>query len=157
MTRSSIRLALLAAALVVAPLALQAADKHGDWHLNYAAANDEAKKSGKAVLMLFTGSDWCPPCKAQEAEIFGSAEFKAWAKDNAVLVELDFPRRKAQSDEQKKHNAELKAKYAPRGFPTVLILDTDGKEHARWVGYRKGMGTEAWIERAAEPMKEAKG
>lgn len=157
MTRPSFRIALVLAALLVAPFALQADEKHGDWHLNYEAANAEAKKSGKAVIMLFTGSDWCPPCKAQEKEIFGSAEFKAWAKEHAVLVELDFPRAKAQSDEQKKHNAELKEKYAPRGFPTVLVLDTKGNEHARWVGYRKGMGTDAWIERATGPTKKAKG
>lgn len=106
------------------------------------------KKETKPRLILtdFTGSDWCGWCIKLKNEVFNTAEFKAWAKENVILLEIDFPQGKPQSEETKKQNAELQAKYNIEGYPTILFLTVDGEKVAE-MGYMKG-GPKAWIAEA---------
>ncbi|MDF1667870.1 MAG: thioredoxin family protein [Planctomycetota bacterium] len=113
----------------------EAADK--DWLTSIKKAKAQAKKEGKLILIEFTGSDWCPPCKMLTASVLSTPKFKTWAKKNVILLYLDFPRRKPISAEQKKHNARLQKKYGIRGYPTVVIADASGKEIGRKVGGSK--------------------
>lgn len=108
------------------------------WSDNYKDTLAKAKAEKKLLLAEFTGSDWCPPCKKQAAEVFGAQEFKDFAAKQLVLLQLDFPRSKPLSDGVKAQNNELKTKFGIKGFPTVIMLDGDGKELARWVGYGGG-------------------
>src|SRR3954469_10978566 len=75
-----------------------------DWETDYAKALQMAKAQNKRVLLDFTGSDWCPPCIALRKRVFTSAEFRAYAQKNLILVELDFPRQKQQSAQLKSQN-----------------------------------------------------
>lgn len=111
--------------------------EHG-WITNLEEGIEFAKKENKAVLALFTGSDWCPPCKKLHHDVMESKEFLDYAKDNLVLVLLDFPRRPQNKLEptQAQYNNQLKRKYRISGFPSVLMLNGDGKETDRFVGYR---------------------
>ena len=80
------------------------------------------------------------------------ADFKKFAAANLILVELDFPNNKPQSEEVKKQNKELQAKYGVEGFPTLVLLDSKGKEIAKNTGYLAG-GPEAfiaWVKKAAK-------
>ena len=106
------------------------------WLTNIEKAKEVAKKEGKAVLVEFTGSDWCPPCKALKKNVFNSDEFKAYAKKHLVLVELDFPRDKSKvTKEQAAYNREQAKAFAVRGYPTVILMDADGKELTKKVGF----------------------
>jgi len=118
----------------------------GEWQTDAAKAQEQAKKEGKLVLLDFTGSDWCGWCIKFKKEVLDTKEFTEYADKNLVLVEIDFPRKKEQSDELKKANQALKAKYKVSGFPTYVVLDGDGKEVGRQVGYAKG-GPTAFIEK----------
>ena len=66
-----------------------------EWLTDLPKALDKAKAENKMVLMDFTGSDWCPPCKALHKTVLTSPEFEAYAQTNLVLVEVDFPNRQA--------------------------------------------------------------
>ena len=114
------------------------------WSTDLPAAQTEAKKDQKLVLVNFTGSDWCGWCKKLQAEVFTTKEFDTFAKGKLVLVEIDFPNQKKQSAELKKANEALQAKYKASGFPTIVALDGEGKEVWRQVGYMPG-GPKAWI------------
>jgi thioredoxin-related protein len=105
------------------------------WLTSLPKAMEQAKTEKKMVLLDFTGSDWCPPCKNLHKTVLTSEEFSKFAKDNLVLVELDFPKSKPQSDELKAANKELSKKYGIRGYPTIIVLDAEGKELFRKVGY----------------------
>jgi thioredoxin-related protein len=105
------------------------------WKTDLPKALEQAKAEKKMVLLDFTGSDWCPPCKALHSTVLTSSEFSNFAKDNLILVELDFPRSKQQTAELKAANQELSKKYGIRGYPTIIVLDADGKELFRKVGY----------------------
>jgi protein disulfide-isomerase len=107
----------------------------GEWLTDLPKAQAKAKAEKKMLLMDFTGSDWCPPCKALHKNVLTSAEFVQFAKANLVLVELDFPRSKPQSDTLKKANGALSQKYGIEGYPTVIVLDADGKQLSKEVGY----------------------
>ncbi len=115
------------------------------WKTDYTAALAEAAKENKMVLLDFTGSDWCGWCIKLQKDTFSKPEFKKFAQESLVLVELDFPRGKTQSDELKKQNEELAEKFGVQGFPTLVLLDPQGKEATRNVGYLQG-GPEVFIQ-----------
>ncbi len=122
----------------------------GAWMTDYKAALAKAKKEKKVVLADFTGSDWCGWCIKLKDEVFSKPEFQAWAADNVVLLELDFPKHTPQSDELKKQNQELQKEFAIEGFPTILFLDAKGKNVGQ-SGYVEG-GPAAWIAAAEKEL-----
>ncbi|PYL84086.1 MAG: hypothetical protein DMF23_07360 [Verrucomicrobia bacterium] len=73
-----------------------------------------------------------------QAEIFSKPQFQDYAAKNLVLVELDFPRAKPQSDAVRKQNMKLASEYEIEGFPTLIVLDPEGKRVANFVGYMEG-------------------
>lgn len=107
----------------------------GEWLTDLTKAQEKAKAEKKLVLLDFTGSDWCPPCKNLHKTVLVSPEFTQFAKDNLVLVEIDFPNNKPQSAELKAANKELAKKFGITGYPTIVVLDGSGKEVFKKVGY----------------------
>ncbi|MBQ7189885.1 MAG: thioredoxin family protein [Kiritimatiellae bacterium] len=109
------------------------------WLDSFEAAQKEAEKSKLPIFALFTGSDWCPWCVKLHNEVLESKEFKKYAKENLVLFIADFPQSKKISDKVKRQNQKLAKDYGVRGYPTVLLIDAEGKELAR-TGYKQGGG-----------------
>jgi protein disulfide-isomerase len=122
------------------------------WQTDYKKAQEEAKTNNKLVLLDFTGSDWCGWCIKLDREVFSQPEFKDYASKNLVLVELDFPRKKELSTETRKQNQELAGRYGIEGFPTIIVLNAEGKKVGE-LGYMPG-GADAFI---AELEKLRKG
>lgn len=114
------------------------------WLTDFAAAKVQAKREGKVLFLFFTGSDWCGWCVRLQKEVLTQPEFIAWAKDNAVLVDLDFPRNVAQSDELKQQNQALAKQHNISGYPTVVLTTADDTVIAQ-TGYREG-GAAAYVE-----------
>jgi len=108
-----------------------------NWETNLEQAVAQAKKENKAVLVNFTGSDWCIWCKRLNSEVFSQKEFEEYANKNLVLVKLDFPRDIQQTDATKLYNNTLAQKYGIQGFPTILILNNKGELVAK-TGYQPG-------------------
>jgi thioredoxin-related protein len=126
-----------------------------DWQTNYAKALETAKSQNKRVLLDFTGSDWCGPCIQLKKTVFSRPEFRTYADKNLVLVEIDYPQRKAQSAELKQQNEKLSRQYGieEKGFPTVVLLDPAGKVIREFTGYDGDTVTSliGWIEGKAKP------
>ena len=108
-----------------------------NWTTDLGKAIETAKAENKAVLVNFTGSDWCKWCFKLSDEVFSQDDFKEYAEDNLILVKLDFPRSKSQSSETKAYNQSLAQKYGVQGFPTILIFNSQGKPVAK-TGYQTG-------------------
>lgn len=142
-------------ALILA-LAVSAATAGEGWLTDLEAAKKQAAQENKAILVDFTGSDWCGFCIKLKKEVFDKDEFKKFAEKNLVLVEIDFPRAKKQSDEVKKANKALQAEYKVEGFPTIVILDAKGKKLEEFVGYG-GEGPAKYIQKVQNVLdKNAK-
>ncbi|MCF7667233.1 MAG: thioredoxin family protein [Akkermansiaceae bacterium] len=99
------------------------------WSTDLDKALADAKAGKKSVLVEFTGSDWCPPCIAMRKNVFSKKEFVQAASKNFILVELDFPKADKALAEKNKPLAE---KYKIEGFPTVILLNSEGKEFNRF-------------------------
>jgi len=139
-------LALLAPAVFSA--GLRAAEP--TWLTDLAEAKRIAAKEGKPILIYFTGSTWCGPCKLVHDEVLPTPVFAEFAKKH-VLVMLDYPPFSERSAEKVKANPalaklmELKERYKVPGFPTMLVLSSTGEEKARKTGYGKGVGAAAYL------------
>lgn len=101
------------------------------WTSDFAAAKKLAKEQNKDLLLEFTGSDWCPPCKMLTSKILSKAEFSEPASKKFVLVVLDYPRGIKQDEALIAQNRKLSSLYAVRGFPTILLCDADGMPYAQ--------------------------
>jgi len=121
------------------------------WHDSFETAKAASTKSGKPILAVFTGSDWCPPCKKLKESVFDGEEFKLWASQNVVQLELDFPNDSKQSAATKKQNAELAKKYNVRGYPTQLLLSSQGEVLGK-LEYQKD--PKAWIASADKVLSK---
>jgi len=140
---------LILSAIILASSTLFAGDA---WQTDYKAALEQAAKENKAVLLDFTGSDWCGWCIKMDKDTFSQPDFLEFAKKNLILVELDFPNNKPQSAEIKKQNEELQKKYGVEGFPTLVLLNSSGKEIARNPGYLAG-GPKGFIDWVTKALK----
>jgi thioredoxin-related protein len=98
-----------------------------NWQDNLEKALQQAKKENKAVMVNFTGSDWCIWCKRLNSEVFSKDEFENYADGNLILVRLDFPRNVEQSAETKMYNNNLAQRFGIQGFPTILLFNSSGK------------------------------
>lgn len=114
------------------------------WHENLETAIEVAKVENKNVLINFTGSDWCKWCIKLNGEVFTKSEFADYAKDNLVLVRLDFPRYKNQPESVVAYNRNLMNKFRVGGFPTNILLNHAG-EYVGAIGYQAG-GPKKYVE-----------
>ena len=140
---------LLLSAFVLAASTAFAGD---GWQTDYKAALEQAAKTNKPVLLDFTGSDWCGWCIKLDKETFAQPEFKTFAEKNLVLVTVDFPNNKPQPADVKKQNGELQQQFGVNGYPTLVLVDSKGKELARNVGYLEG-GPKAligWVQKSVK-------
>jgi thioredoxin-related protein len=137
--------------LFASALVFQVGASEPAWLTDPGKAQSQAKQENKLVLINFTGSDWCGWCIRLKKEVFSTPEFEEYSKKNLVLLEIDFPRAKPQTDEQKNTNRALAAKYKVRGYPTVIVLDSEGKQVGQ-LGYMQG-GPKAFIGKLNELKK----
>ncbi|WP_310377455.1 thioredoxin family protein [Flavobacterium sp.] len=133
---------------VLGSFAVQAQELNWQTDVNKAIAM--SNKTKKPMLLFFTGSDWCGWCIRLQNEVFKKPEFAKWAKENVILVELDYPRRVPQTDQIKKQNADLQQAFAIQGYPTIWFANAtvkDGKPNFKGLGstgYVAG-GPAAWL------------
>ena len=104
--------------------------------MDFEKAKAQAAKEEKSILMEFTGSDWCPPCKALAKNVLTQDVFKTEMPKNFVLLKLDSPRDKSkQTPEEIEQYKVLSAKYGIQGVPTIFLADAKGRPYYQTVGY----------------------
>ena len=120
------------------------------WETDMSKAAERAEKEHKVIMLFFTGSDWCGWCIRLQNEVFKQADFKSWAQEKVVLVELDFPRNTPQSEDIKNQNVTLSQMFEVKGYPTVWFVKPSkagekiNLEKIGSTGYVAG-GPEAWL------------
>src|ERR1035437_4405322 len=126
--------------IAVTPAARQSNQTELTWLTDLPKALVKAKAEGKSVLLFFHGSDWCPPCVEMQRQVFASTEFVQYARRALILVDVDFPQKPTQSEELKRTNLALKARFnlsreAGEGFPTIVLLNDAGETVFQETGY----------------------
>ena len=122
-----------------------------EWQTDYEQALAAAKAGNKCVLLDFTGSDWCGPCIQMNKVVFSKAAFLTYAEKNLILVEVDYPQHKKLPEKVTKQNERLMHEYGidNSGFPTVILLNPDGKILGQLEGYAGERPADiiAWVEK----------
>lgn len=110
--------------LLVVTISVEAQEvKNGlTWYTDITKVQQVSEKTKKPVFAFFTGSDWCGWCHRLQAAVFNKQGFKEWAKQNVILLELDYPRTKQLPAALAKQNAELQQFFQVQGYPTVWLF-----------------------------------
>ena len=153
---------LLAVLLIAFSLNGFAQQKELVWHTDVNKAIELSVKTEKPLFMFFTGSDWCGWCKRLVKEVFVKPEFKKWANNSVILVELDFPKRTKLPEATQKQNRELGKMFGVRGYPSIWFvnpkIEGGGKVNFNKLGsqgYVAG-GPKAWIAGANKILSNKK-
>ena len=125
-------------------LSINVFSQEGDlkWHTDLNKAIEISIESEKPLFMFFTGSDWCGWCIRLQKEVFFKPDFVKWAKENLVLVELDFPRRKKLEESLKQQNDNLRQMFAVRGYPTGWFVVPEIEENK--VNFKR-LGSQGYV------------
>ena len=149
------RMLMLITAALGLGLAPPATAAGSGWLQDFGKALKKAEKSAKPLLVEFSQSDTNERCQKLNKEVFWKSEFKTWARKNVILVHVDFPTERFQSEKKKAAAEELKKRYKVERFPTVLILGPSGEEVGR-LGYTEG-GAKSWLAKVAPMVEGASG
>lgn len=139
----------LSATLISGPAALAGS---AEWTTSFIEARSEASSQQKDLLLLFTGSDWCPPCIALENEVLDKPAFSDPANSAFVPVLLDYPSDKPQPDATRRQNSMLQSRYQIQGYPTLLLTDATGQVYAK-TGYEPDLAKRGPAAYAAHLMQ----
>jgi len=112
-----------------------------NWVTSYEEAVNQSKSTSKPIILFFTGSDWCGWCHKLEREALDTADFAQAAGDKFIFVKLDFPMNSQLPSNLTAQNKQLQKKYDVRGFPTIIILDSQERQIGT-TGYRSGGGAQ---------------
>ena len=106
-----------------------------EWMTDLEAAKAKAAAENKAVLVDFTGSDWCGWCIRLRKQVLDTPAFETYAKDKFVLMEVDVPQNPKFDQALLKRNQELCEQYGVSGFPTILVINPKGDVVGGFSGY----------------------
>jgi thioredoxin:protein disulfide reductase len=113
-----------------------AMEDHPGWlEQDLEGALGSAKTEHKLVLVDIY-ADWCAQCKELDEKTWPDAGVKQWITQNAVAIRID-------TDAKRK---DLAAKLQIRSYPTVILLDAEGRELRRILGFQKPGAMRAWLE-----------
>lgn len=103
-----------------------------EWYTDINKANEASRANNKPIFAFFTGSDWCGWCRKLQRDVFAKPEFVTWAKNNVILLELDYPRNKQLTPELKQQNAGLQQTFQVQGYPTIWLFYLRGQDPAKY-------------------------
>lgn len=107
-----------------------------EWMTDLEAAKAKAAAENKAVLIDFTGSDWCSWCIRLRKQVLDTPAFETYAKDKFVLMEVDVPQNPKFDPALRKRNEQLCEQFAVEGFPTIMVITPQGEVVGGFSGFK---------------------
>lgn len=98
--------------------------KNTDWIVT----QEKAQKSGKNILIILTGSEWCKPCIKMKKNVIETIEFEKFANENVEIFEINLPRNQDLNSKVVKDYNYFKNKYQTNALPTLILVNNVGKE-----------------------------
>lgn len=93
--------------------------------ITYKQALEAAKTENKLVFMDFY-TDWCGPCKLMTREVFPTKTVGDYFNEKFVSIKVNA---------EKGEGIALAKKYAPKAYPTFVVIDAQENEVFRTSGY----------------------
>lgn len=129
--------------LAVAACLLHSASAYAiSWKFDMVAALQEAKSSGKPVMVDFY-TEWCGWCKKLDSDTYTNSNVQKLA-EKFICVKVDAEK-----------TPEIAARYGVSGYPTIVFLNSSGTPVERIVGYEGpasfGQAMSAVLAKAGKP------
>lgn len=119
----------------------------GKWTQDFESAVKLAKEKHLPIFVNFTGSDWCGWCKLMDRKVFAAEDWQTYAKENLLLVTIDFPKNKSLVPKKYvERNDKLKRQFGVGGFPTYIVLDEDGSTKVGQLGASQDASPKSFIQ-----------
>jgi thiol:disulfide interchange protein DsbD len=116
-------------------VAVAAKDEHAGWMEQDLEGVLAKAKADKKLVLVDIYADWCAQCKELDEKTWPDTGVKQWIAANAVAIRID-------TDARRK---DLAARLQIRSYPTVLLLDAEGKELRRLLGFQKPDAMRSWL------------
>jgi thioredoxin-related protein len=107
---------------------------------DYGEALSASQARNRPMLILFTGSDWCPYCQSLQSEVLSTSEFQQYVNSHFVFLTVDDLRNTPVMDDEKKRVAGLEQKFGTSIFPSMFVVGGDEKVIGQINGYPPGSG-----------------
>ncbi len=88
-----------------------------EWQTDFDKALALAAERNRPALLRFTAK-WCPPCQVMDQSVFPNPDVKQALSERVIPVILDI---------DQDQNADLAWRYRVQGFPTMILIDANGK------------------------------
>jgi thiol:disulfide interchange protein DsbD len=99
------------------------------WLSDLTQAKEKARAENKRLL-IDVWAEWCAACLELDEKTFSRTDVQESLRDY-ILLKLDLTRKSA-------NNEQLQKELAIIGMPTIIFLDTGGKEMRRFSGFLDG-------------------
>lgn len=101
-----------------------------------AALQEQAKAEGKdKIVVLLTGTDWCPYCQDLDREVISKPEWKSFIGAEAIFASYEYG---AMSRPKSGVKGEMLKRFDIEGFPTMIVLNPEGEVLGEEAGYSEG-------------------
>lgn len=97
-----------------------------NWQPDYNRAVALARSSSKPILILFTGTTWCPACMILERSVLTKPEFARAVGDKLVFLKAEFSNYTMDSIQSSPYKF-LLDRYQVDSFPTMIAINADGQ------------------------------
>jgi len=106
------------------------------WLSHYSEAVALSQSTSKPILVLFTGTSWCPACIKLEREVLQHPEFAQAVSQRFIFLKAEFPDYSEAAVIASPFKP-LLDRYRIDAFPTIIVINANGQE-LYTVNYREG-------------------
>lgn len=97
------------------------------WLRNYEEAVSKSQSSSKPIVVLFTGTTWCPACIKLEREVLSHPEFVNGVGQKFIFLKAEFPDY-TESALMSSPYKPLLDRYGVDAYPTIVVINANGQK-----------------------------
>lgn len=122
-----------------------------NWLKSYSEAVALSQSTSKPIVILFTGTGWCPACMKLERTVLNHPEFSKGVGQKFVFLKAEFPDY-SESAVMASPYKPLLDRYKINAFPTIVVINANG-QMLYTVNYREG-GPQVYIQELLQKLNQ---
>lgn len=123
-----------------------------NWLRSYSDAVALSQSTSKPIVILFTGTGWCPACMKLERTVLNHPEFAQALNQKFVFLKAEFPDYSEPAVMASPYKP-LLDRYGINAFPTIVVVNANG-QMLYTVNYREG-GPQIYIQELLQKLSQS--